>query len=313
MKHQKNANALIIILLIALLAAGVVILGLPLKNRQTGGGENTPPDNPPTTSIEPVNPEPTPTPTSKPTPKPTPTHISHSTVESNQPQHHPARIAIIIDDFGDGTEIEKAILNLPYPINISVLPQRTFSTETAREVLGMHKTLLLHLPMEPMIPRDSSSLTKIKPGMSQEEVAQIIESDLAQVPGAQGINNHEGSKTTADPDVMEKVMKVIQGKNLFFIDSRTTSVSVAAKTAERNGIPYAQRNIFLDNENNPDYVRGQLKELLHDAEVEGQAIGIGHPRSATLQVLREDLGNLLNQKQVKIVPITELLQNPNEN
>ena len=318
MKQKKRANTLLALLLIALLALGIVIFALLLKNHLSSAGDNAQPSI--TTSIPQPTPieilQPSPTPSTKPTPKPRPTHTSTAKPEAILPSpeiHQPARVAIIIDDFGDDSEIEQQILALPFPLTISVLPQRSFTQKMALEVQARHKTLLLHLPMEPMSRRDGSTLTKIKPGMSQEEITQIIEADLAQVPGAVGINNHEGSKATADPETMGKVMKVIKEKNLCFIDSYTSSVSVADGVAAQYGIPHARRKVFLDNQNESWYVRQQLEDLLKTAEQDGQAIGIGHPRSATVKVLQEELGGLLKKYNIELVPVTELVKTNNEN
>jgi polysaccharide deacetylase 2 family uncharacterized protein YibQ len=85
-----------------------------------------------------------------------------------------------------------------------------------------------------------------------------------------------GSRFTADAPSMRAVMASLQSAGLFFLDSRTTSDSVCRSLAEEFGIPFLERDIFIDNERSVAYIKTALREGLKIAERRGYAILIGH-------------------------------------
>jgi hypothetical protein len=106
------------------------------------------------------------------------------------------------------------------------------------------------------------------------------------------MNNHQGSKASADQHVMSNIARVLKSKNLFFIDSRTTVKTVAESTMEVFNIPTSRRNVFLDNESNETKILAQLLFLSQVAEEKGAAIGIGHVKQKTLNVLQKQIPEL---------------------
>ncbi|MEQ8192984.1 MAG: divergent polysaccharide deacetylase family protein, partial [Rhodospirillales bacterium] len=122
-------------------------------------------------------------------------------------------------------------------------------------------------------------------------------------------NNHMGSKFTEDRYGMTIVMKELRRRGLLFLDSRTTGKSVGAVIAHAVGVPYAERNIFLDNVNNLGEVRDRLAELEGIARRKGEAIAIGHPRDATIEALTAWLKDIKARGFV-IVPITAVIHIP---
>ncbi|MCM8780086.1 MAG: divergent polysaccharide deacetylase family protein, partial [Candidatus Omnitrophica bacterium] len=62
-----------------------------------------------------------------------------------------------------------------------------------------------------------------------------------------------------------------------------------------------------DNESDPAYIRAQLQELKDLAQSRGWAIGIGHARKATLEVLKEEMPKL-QKEGFKFVKISELVK-----
>jgi hypothetical protein len=120
-----------------------------------------------------------------------------------------------------------------------------------------------------------------------------VQDDLAQVPLARGVNNHEGSKASADSRVMHAVIGVLaQHGNLFFIDSRTSQDSVGEQTAQAMGVPAAARDVFLDNRADVAYTQEQLLAAAAIARRTGSAIAIGHPRPSTLAAVRSMIPQL---------------------
>lgn len=197
-----------------------------------------------------------------------------------------AELAIIVDDAGQWLETERAFIALPIPLTLSVLPDVRYSQLISSEAMAAGKGVMLHLPMEP-ISGINPGPGKITTTMSDEKIVEQVDADLADVPLAQGVNNHEGSKATADARVMRDVASAIAARgNLFFIDSLTTAHSVAAAATQADGIPTASRDVFLDDEANVPYVEQQLRLAASIALQRGEAIAIGHPRPTTLSALR---------------------------
>jgi|SRR5579872_54303 len=195
------------------------------------------------------------------------------------------RVAIIIDDCGQWIDTERALLALPVPLTMSILPSVHYTKTIEEEASAAGKGIMLHLPMEPISHMDPGP-GKITTEMSDDAIAAQVESDLAQVPLASGVNNHEGSEATADPRVMRDVLAVLKEHDKFFIDSMTTGKSVAGKMAGEDGIPTAERDIFLDNQASVTYTEAMLKKLVEVAQQNGSAVAIGHPRPTTLEALR---------------------------
>jgi polysaccharide deacetylase 2 family uncharacterized protein YibQ len=128
--------------------------------------------------------------------------------------------------------------------------------------------------------------------MNDEAIAAQVRDDLASVPLAAGVNNHEGSRATADDRVMRAVAAVLAERRLFFIDSRTDRTSVAERDAVAAGVPTARRNVFLDNAADADATEAQIRRAAQLAKSNGTAIAIGHPRPTTLTALRTMLPEL---------------------
>ncbi|MDP9024683.1 MAG: divergent polysaccharide deacetylase family protein, partial [Candidatus Eremiobacteraeota bacterium] len=196
------------------------------------------------------------------------------------------KLALIIDDCGQWLETERGFVALPVPLTLSVLPGVRYNATIAREASDAGKGVMLHLPMETLSGMNPGP-GKVTTAMTDEEIARQVESDLAQVPLASGVNNHEGSKASADPRVMRDVLGVIaRHGHLFFIDSKTNAASIGEQTASQAGVPTAARDVFLDNKDDVAYSESQLREAAAIAKRSGSAIAIGHPRPTTLAAVR---------------------------
>jgi len=194
-------------------------------------------------------------------------------------------VAIVIDDAGQWPATERGYLALPIPLTLSVLPHVRYTAQIAQEAADAGKGVMLHLPMEPL-GRDTAGPGEITTNMSDAQIAAQTENDIAQVPLAKGVNNHEGSKASADPRVMRDVMAVVKAHDLFFIDSKTNTQSVGAQVAQDAGVPNASRSVFLDNKADVAYTEKMLELTVATAKRDGSAIAIGHPRPTTLAALQ---------------------------
>jgi uncharacterized protein len=206
------------------------------------------------------------------------------------------RLAIIIDDLGGDASAAASVIALPFPLTASVLPNLPFSADVADEAYRRGDHVMLHLPMEAQSESNPGGAqpepVELRVGMNADQVSSILSSMLASVPHAAGVNNHEGSRATADPALMSAVMQAIHQRGLYFIDSRTTAATVAYDAAESAGVPAASRRVFLDDMPTRKAVLAQLDLAVRDARRDGSAIAIGHPRPATVAALAEGLPRL---------------------
>jgi len=219
------------------------------------------------------------------------------------------QIAIIIDDIGYDKKVAMGLFGLNPDITFSVLPFSPYGKTLARQLGRGGAELMLHLPMEPV------QYPKVNPGpgallttMSPNELLNQLRTDLENIPGIIGVNNHMGSKLTTHANQMNQIFTVLRKRNLFFIDSMTAPDSKGHAAARLFQLRFSQRDVFLDNFQNIEYIRGQFRQLLEIAEKHGTAIGIGHPYQATLETLSIELPKLKNK--VKVVRASRLVAIP---
>jgi len=215
-------------------------------------------------------------------------------------------VAIIIDDFGNSMNNVEDFCSIDAPMTFAVLPQLKNSKKITAMALENGKAVVLHLPLENQSginPGPGTITTK----MSRDAIVKDFKLNLSFVPGAEGFNNHEGSKATENTDVMDEIMKQAADRGLYFIDSATSSKSVGIDSAARFGVPAARRNIFLDNEDNVDYICGQLDKLTEKALQDGSAIGIGHIRANTYTALAKMIPEM-KKKGIEFVFVRDLVK-----
>jgi polysaccharide deacetylase 2 family uncharacterized protein YibQ len=216
------------------------------------------------------------------------------------------RLAIIIDDLGNDHAAGDSVISLPFPLTVSVLPQLPFSTELSEEAYRRGDQVLLHLPMQAESVGVPPEQAELRVGMGAQQVRSVLSGMLETVPHVVGVNNHEGSRATSDPALMEALMPALRDRGLFFIDSRTTAATVAYDAAERAGVAAASRKVFLDDTPERDAIRAQLQTAAGDALRDGSAIAIGHPHPATIAVLAEDVPSL-EARGVRMVFASDLV------
>lgn len=196
-------------------------------------------------------------------------------------------MALLIDDFGYNAEPIAAYIAIQRPITFAVIPYRPHSNEAASRALAAGQQVMLHLPMEPLSAAEQSEPITVTASMSDQEIQQTVTKAIQSLPGLVGVNNHQGSKATADKRVMRLALGVIKANNLFFIDSRTNSQSVALETARQLGMRSGANEIFLDNSSDIDYIKGQLRTAMRMALQHGSVMAIGHARPNTAIAIRE--------------------------
>jgi polysaccharide deacetylase 2 family uncharacterized protein YibQ len=218
-----------------------------------------------------------------------------------------ARLAIVLDDAGSSEEIVQQIERLPKAVAVAVLPNARYSAQVARALGAQGREILLHMPMEPIAnhgPGPGSGAVEV--GLPPDEVRLRIEHALRIVAGARGVNNHMGSRATADVTTMREVMAVLARHDLYFLDSRTTSETVAERVAHESGIPALRRDVFLDVVSEPDAVRRALEQAVARARTQGSALAIGHVHPLTIELLLTELPRITSE--VKLVRPSQLLR-----
>jgi len=216
------------------------------------------------------------------------------------------KLVIIIDDFGNRMNVFNSMISLDYNITYSILPQLTFSQETAEIVNNKGLDVMLHLPMEP------KEMNRYNPGIGallksddEDIVVEKMTLNLDSVPYAIGANNHMGSAYTQYKEGLDVVMKILNERSMFFLDSKTAPGRISQRSAKRNGIPYLSRNIFLDNEQNVEAIGRQLFKAVKIANKTGKVIAIGHPYMATYEALARYLPEIETQG-IRIAKVSEL-------
>ena len=226
----------------------------------------------------------------------------HAEVAPGQPM-----IAIVIDDLGLRRAAADRAIALPAPLTLSFMTYAKGLPGMADAAHEAGHELLLHVPMEPKDSRYDPGPKVLKVGMTQDEIEARLRWGMARFDGFVGINNHMGSRFTAAPEGMAVVMRALRERDLLFLDSMTSGSSVAWKAAARNGVPFARRDIFLDHANRtPEAIRGQLEALERIARQRGYAVGIGHPHTATLEVLEAWLPEA-RKRGFALVPISAIV------
>lgn len=219
------------------------------------------------------------------------------------------KIAFIIDDFGyyDNRTSTK-FLEFDYPITLSIIPGRKHSDKIAEKAKQNNKEIMVHIPMEALGEKVEDSEFTIFANLTKEEIARRVEKAFSSLPGAVGANNHMGSKVTSDSAAMDAVLRQVKSLNKIFVDSRTTTKSVAPEIAKKQSVKFAANGAFLERHKNEDeeYIRRKILTAAKIAKSKGTAIAIGHPYKETLKVLEEELPKLEKQGFV-IVPISEIM------
>ncbi|MEW5768537.1 MAG: divergent polysaccharide deacetylase family protein [bacterium] len=216
------------------------------------------------------------------------------------------QIALIIDDAGYTPKMEK-FLTLDCPLAIAVLPHLAYSTQAAQQARQANKDVMLHMPMEPHdYPEKNPGPGAIFSGMTEAEIRDSLRTALREIPHVIGVNNHMGSRITEDERIMSIILDELKRQRLYFVDSLTSPNSVAYTLARQKGIRTEKRQVFLDNSEDEEEIRHQLKLLVRIAKSCGAAIGIGHAQNPnTARILQDMLPQL--KEEAEIVPVSTVV------
>lgn len=143
--------------------------------------------------------------------------------------------------------------------------------------------------------------------MEIKDIRSVLNADMDAIPYITGVNNHMGSRFTEDASLMKEVLAEVKERGLFFLDSKTTGKSKALSAAREAGVRSIGRDVFLDNEQDKEYIKGQLRELIVIAKRRGRAVAIGHPHAETLAALEEMMAEFKSEG-IEVVRVGDLLE-----
>ncbi|MCL2252405.1 MAG: divergent polysaccharide deacetylase family protein [Treponema sp.] len=308
-KHQKNRfsdglKALLLVILIVALSAVISLTIISIHNVSKNNNnvssslidqtddtqsQTTTPvtvvpetqkkiDEPqPAKPVTPVNPSATP---SRPVPV--------TNAVPSKPVENKGALIFVIDDAGNNLRELEPFLRIQGPLTIAVLPGLPYSAEAAKRIRAAGKEVILHQPME-AIGAQNPGPAAIISGMNANEIREVLTRNIAEVGPVAGMNNHQGSKITMDTEAMKTILSFCAENNIYFLDSRTTAETVVPVVAQQMGMKIAERNVFIDNEQNKDAMIRYISTGLTRAQRNGSAVMIGHTWSPDLAPLLAEM------------------------
>lgn len=221
-----------------------------------------------------------------------------------------AKIALLIDDFGylnDNKLLDTFFKDLPIPFTASIIPGTQFAEEIAKIAHREKKQVIVHMPMQPEGNFNNQYKWIILNGMPPNQIKRKVEKAIESVPYAEGLNNHMGSLVTTKKELIEPVLEGLKDRGMFFVDSKTSSHSIAYSLARDLGLRATFNCVFLDNEKSEKYIENQFEKLVLQAFQRGWALGLGHSNMKTASALKRVV-KTCDSRKIKFVTISEILR-----
>ena len=221
-----------------------------------------------------------------------------------------AKLAIIIDDVGSTDSGLKKMMEINEHLTFAVMP---FLENSEKDAINAHKNgfeVIVHLPME----ANGGKMNWVGPkpilsGMTSHEIKELTAEAISSVPYAVGANIHMGSKVSSDKAVISAVMDVLKERNMYFVDSRTTELTIAKEIADEQGVLCYDRDVFLDGQQPKSFVMKRLRKAGDVALKKGFAVAIGHAGIEGGDVTAEAIMEMIpefEKKNIHLVFVSEL-------
>jgi uncharacterized protein len=214
-------------------------------------------------------------------------------------------VAIVIDDMGYSPAALTRLARLPGPLTLAFLPYADATRPMLEAARRGDFELMLHMPMQPL-GDDNPGPQALMVGLEPDELRRRVRWAIGQVPGVVGVNNHMGSRFTADAEGLAVVMEEFRRHGLFYLDSRTNGQSIAERTARAAGLPTSRRNVFIDHDPEARAIARQLALIERVAQLHGTAVAIGHPYPTTLAALEAWLPSL-ESRGFRLARVSEVI------
>ncbi|MDP8233204.1 MAG: divergent polysaccharide deacetylase family protein [Candidatus Saelkia tenebricola] len=205
-------------------------------------------------------------------------------------------LVLVIDDWGYSQSVIPYLKEINIPLNISILPGLRYSKTINKIAHDYSHEVLLHLPMQPQKSRKMEKYLEkftIRDTMSDKEVEKILTNFLLNLSNIKGVNNHMGSLLSKNEEKMSLILKILNEKGFYYLDSKVISDSVAKDCAEKIGIVCFERDVFLDNKLDSDYIKTRIREAIALSQKQGYAIAIGHTKHITLKTIKEMIPEII--------------------
>lgn len=214
-----------------------------------------------------------------------------------KPVQSGAKLVIIIDDVSYAHDVA-AIRSTGLPLVMSFLPPTSRHPDSAilAKEVGEY---MVHLPLE-AVAFNGEEPNTLRVNDSLETINKQIELVKKLYPGVRYVNNHTGSKFTADREAVDRLVQSMRANGLILVDSRTTGQSKIKEISQKYGLRYLGRDVFLDHHDGVGNIKKQIREAVRIAKRHGSAIAIGHPRPDTIEALKQSKAILGEVKLVRI-------------
>jgi len=212
--------------------------------------------------------------------------------------------AIVIDDVGYDRKPLAQFIALGIPLTFAVLPTAPHAVSIAQEIHAHHYAVMVHLPLQPSdLKNNPPAADTLLLTMGKDEIIRRVDQQLAKLPFAVGVNNHQGSAFTENGERMHWVLSRIKSRRLYFLDSHTSANSVGPQVARQLAVPVRSNDTFLDNEDSVVGIERQLDVMMAQALKRGDTVAIGHYRR---KHIIEALTNKLPEFQKKGIELVSL-------
>jgi hypothetical protein len=200
----------------------------------------------------------------------------------------PPAVAIVVDDTGDSIENLQQWMEIDAPLTFSVLPHQLYSREEAERLWEAGYQIMMHIPTENAPPHPFSARGELEVKMDRDTVFRTLDDDLSSIPHVIGINNHQGGRGCDDLRLMTCMCEWAKLRGFFVVDSKSSYHSKVAQAEVGLGMGRKVNQVFIDHQNDPDYIRSAMRNLADIARRNGCAIGICHfHRPNTPRIVKE--------------------------
>ncbi len=222
-----------------------------------------------------------------------PPETSVKALPEQKSQAGKAELAIIIDDMGSSMNEARELAAISVPVTFAIIPGLRHDRDVAELAQASGIELMVHIPMQSKeYPKRRLEQNGLLLSHEDEEIARRVEEYLKNIPKSVGANNHTGSAFTEDAGKMRVVLGILKQRGMFYIDSITTPSTVGPAIAREIKMRSGKRDVFLDNEQDENYIRGQLSKAVERSRKTGRAIAICHPHPVTIATLQKTLPGL---------------------
>jgi len=185
----------------------------------------------------------------------------------------PPAVAIVVDDTGLSIENLQKWMEIDAPLTFSVLPYEPYSQEEAERLWEAGYQVMMHIPTQNAPPKSFSGRGQLEVGMDRDTVFRTLDGDISTIPHVIGINNHQGGRGCDDLSLMTYMCEWAKLRGFFVVDSKSSYHSKVAQAAVGLGMGRKVNQVFIDHQNDPEYIRSAMRNL---ADIARRFTGLIH-------------------------------------